>query len=80
MPLLATRSLTKRYGSRVTALDELTLDLLVRPKLEPSHPSNNLSVELIDTQRFTLKQVRIRWTRKPPRHPDIAEDLGERGA
>ena len=27
MPLISTRALTKQYGSKVTALDELTLDV-----------------------------------------------------
>jgi len=62
---------------RIEDRDKPIFDLFLCAKFKSGHPANDLSVELVSTQRFTPQEVRIGWPIETTRHPWVIEEIRE---
>lgn len=61
-------------------IDELAFDFVFCAKFESFHLLNDLAVEFVGAERFTVNHVNSRRAGETPNHPGMAHHLGESSA
>lgn len=54
---------------------QLALNLFLRPKLESLHAFDNVLVQLVRSEGFSMNKVRIWWPIEASRHPWMVHNL-----
>jgi hypothetical protein len=72
LPVLDSTMVRVRFQN----LEKFLLDLFLRSKLEAFHPTDDVPIQLIGSQRLTVNEVRVRGPWEASCHPRVIHNFG----